>query len=277
MDCWDVMTIPRDRLGEGSRIRVRVLEDADALMIDMARAMADAVVEHTREGRPGCLIVPIGPVGQYRHLSRMVEDEGLDLSGTTMIQMDEFLDDQGDWIDATHPLSFRGFLDREFFATLPPDRAPRPEHRVCPDPKAPERIADRIREVGGVAACFGGIGLNGHLAFNEPEPETSVEQFATSTTRVLDVAPESRAHMAVNLSCALSLIPRRAVTVGMAEILGSRRVRCYANRSWQRGIVRMALHGPLSPSCPASLLRMHPDAELVVSDHVAQPVEVGLR
>lgn len=277
MNLWDVMTIPRERLGEGSRVRVRIAGDAEALMVEMARVMAAEVVENARQGRASCLIVPVGPVGQYRHLARLVTEEGLDLSGTTFIQMDEFLDATGALIAPEHPLSFRGFLDREFFATLPPDKAPRPDQRICPDPIAPDQIADRIRDAGGVDACFGGIGLNGHLAFNEPEPDASVDDFAARSTRVLDVAPASRAHMAVNLSCALALIPDRAVTIGMKEILGARRVRVFANRPWQPGVIRLALHGPLSASCPASLLRLHNDAELVITDEVAQPVEVRLR
>ncbi len=277
MNLWDVMTIPRDRLGEGSRVRVRIAGDAEALMVEMARVMAAEVVENARQGRPTCLIVPVGPVGQYRHLARLVQDEGLDLSGTTLIQMDEFLDASGGLIPPEHPLSFRGFLDREFFATLPPERAPSPERRICPDPTAPDRIGERIRQAGGIDACFGGIGLNGHLAFNEPEPDASVDDFAARSTRVLDVAPASRAHMAVNLSCALALIPTRAVTIGMKEILGARRVRVFANRPWQPGVVRLAVHGPLSARCPASLLRLHEDAELVITDEVAQPVEVRLR
>ncbi|WP_158633558.1 glucosamine-6-phosphate isomerase [Tautonia sociabilis] len=277
MDPWDLMTIPRDLLGAGTRVRVRVAGDPEALMADLARSLAGVVADRTRAGRPSCLIVPVGPVGQYAHLARMAREEGLDLSGTTIIQMDEYLDPSGRLIDPSHPMSFRGFLNREFYAQLPPDRAPRPEALVCPDPADPGQVGARIRAIGGVDACFGGIGLNGHVAFNEPEPDAMPDEFATRGTRVVDVAPESRAHMAVNLSCALDVIPRRAVTIGMAEILGSRLVRLYANRPWQRGVVRLAVHGPISAACPASLLGLHPDAEVVVSDHVAEPVEVGLR
>jgi glucosamine-6-phosphate deaminase len=115
-----------------------------------------------------------------------------------------------------------------------------------------------------------------HLAFNEPE-DVDVDEFATRPTRVLAIAPESRAHMAINLSCALDLIPRRAVTVGMTEILAARRLSIHANRPWQCGIVRQALHGPVTPLCPASYLRRHPDARLTVADFVAEPREVCLR
>jgi glucosamine-6-phosphate deaminase len=271
------MTIPRDRLGEGSKVRVRVGGDAEALAVDMARAMAEVVSERSRIGKSACLIVPVGPVGQYAYLSRMVRDEGLDLSGTTFILMDEFLAGPRRWIEESDPLSFRGFIHRAFFDLLPSDRAPKAENRIVPDPEAPERVGEAIRARGGVDACFGGIGLNGHVAFNEPEPEATVPEFATRGTRIVAVASESRAHMAVNLSCALELIPRGAVTVGMAEILGARSIRLYANRPWQRGVVRLAVHGPMSAGCPASLLQMHPDAEVIASDFVAEPAEVALR
>ncbi|WP_145276405.1 sugar phosphate isomerase family [Tautonia plasticadhaerens] len=271
------MAIPRGRLGEGSNVRVRVVGDAEALAVDMARAMAGVVSDRAKAGKAACLIVPVGPVGQYEHLVRMVRDEGLDLSATTFILMDEFLAGPGRWIEASDPLSFRGFVERAFFDLLPGDRAPRPGNRIVPDPEAPELVGEGIRARGGVDACFGGIGLNGHVAFNEPEPGATVPEFATRGTRVVAVAPESRAHMAVNLSCALELIPGAAVTVGMAEILGARMIRLYANRPWQRGVVRMAVHGPASASCPASLMQMHPDAEIVASDFVAEPTEVALR
>ncbi len=269
-------TILRNPLGRGTTVRLRVGKDAEALALDMAEALAAIVQENNTAGRPSCLIVPVGPVGQYAHLARIISTERLDMSRTSLINMDEFLDDSGQWIDPQHPLSFRGFMDREFYSKLPVDLTISPENRIFPDPDQPEALADIIQERGGVEACFGGIGLNGHLAFNEPE-DISTEEFVKRPTRVLKIAPESRAHMAVNLSGPLDLIPRRAVTVGMLEILAARRLRFYANRPWQRGIVRVALHRPVSPLCPASYLQTHPDAELVVTEEVAEPLEIGLR
>jgi glucosamine-6-phosphate deaminase len=169
-------------------------------------------------------------------------------------------------------------MDRAFYNRLPARAHFLPENRVFPDPADPSALARLIADRGGVDVCFGGIGLNGHLAFNEPEgADVDVEEFAGRPARVLAIAPESRAHMAVNLSCALDLIPRRAVTVGMSEILGARRLSIHANRPWQCGIVRQALHGPVTPRCPASYLRRHRDAWLTVADFVAEPREVCLR
>jgi glucosamine-6-phosphate deaminase len=276
MDPWRLMAIPRDGLGRGTAVRVRVGGDAEELAVLMAEEMADLIRRANRDDRPACAIVPVGPVGQYAHLARIIAEEGLDCSRVTFINMDEFLDDRGGWIDPGHPLSFRGFMDRAFYDLLPAGSAFRPENRVFPDPGDPAALGAVIADRGGVDVGFGGIGLNGHLAFNEPEA-VGVDEFAARPTRVLAIAPESRAHMAVNLSCALDLIPRRAVTVGMREILASRRLSLYANRPWQCGVVRLALHGEVTPLCPASYLRRHPDAQLTVADFVAEPREVVLR
>ncbi len=276
MDVWQLMEIPRARLGLGSPVRVRVGGDPASLMRDMAGTMAGIIRENNRQGKPTCLIVPVGPVGQYEPLARIIREEPLDCRNVTFLNMDEFLDDADHPISGDHPLSFRGFMQRGFYDHLPPETGFRRENRLFPDPERPEAVAAAIAERGGVDACFGGIGLNGHIAFNEPE-QVDPETFATRPTRVLTLDPVSRAHMAVNLSCAIDLIPTRAVTVGMREILGARRILLYANRPWQRGVVRQVAHGPVSASCPASLIQRHPAAELIVADFVADAPEVRLQ
>jgi glucosamine-6-phosphate deaminase len=151
---------------------------------------------------------------------------------------------------------------------------------VFPDPLGPGRIQRLIDKRGGVDACFGGIGINGHIAFNEPpEPGQSmpVEDFAALPTRVLSLSRETRTINSVTVGGEISIVPQRAITVGMKEILASRRLRFYCNRPWQRAVVRRVLHGPLTSACPASLLRTHPDAELTVADYVAELPNIQLR
>jgi glucosamine-6-phosphate deaminase len=197
-----------------------------------------------------------------------------------LVNMDEYLDEQDRWVDLDHPLGFRGYMQRTFYDFLDPALAPRPENRVFPDPGQCRAIERRIAERGGADACFGGIGINGHVAFNEPpEPgqACSVEAFAALPTRVLDLSRETRTINAVTVGGELSVVPRRAVTVGMREILASRRLRFYCNRPWQQGVIRRVLHGPLTAACPASLLRRHRDAEITVADFVAELPDIRLR
>ena len=277
MDLWSLMRIPPADLGRGTSVRVRIGGDVDALARDMAGEMATLIRENGRAGKSTCAIVPVGPVGQYGHLARIIAEEPVDCSRVTFINMDEYLDDEGDLIDPGHPLSFRGFMQRGFYDLLPAGVNFREENRIFPDPRDCASVQRVIDDRGGVDVCFGGIGLNGHLAFNEPEEAMDVEEFGRLPTRTLANALESRAHMAINLSCSLDLIPSRAVTVGMREILASRRLSFYANRVWQRGVVRQLLHGPVTPHFPASYLQRHPDAHLAVADFVADAQEVRLQ
>ncbi len=137
-----------------------------------------------------------------------------------------------------------------------------------------------IDERGGVDACFGGIGINGHIAFNEP-PEPGAEltngEFAALPTRVLPLSRETRTINAHTVGGSLDVIPHQCITVGMREILASRRLRFYCNRPWQSGVVRRVLHGPISADCPASLLRTHADACLTITSQVAGRPEIRLR
>jgi glucosamine-6-phosphate deaminase len=278
----DYLAIPAEELGRGQPVRVRVLGDSASVADDMARAMADVIREAQAQGRGATLIVPVGPVDQFPVLARMVNAERLSLRDVVIINMDEYLTDGGDdeWVPADHPLSFRGFMDRQFYGLLDADLAPPPENRVFPDPREPAAIGRLIDRRGGVDACFGGIGINGHLAFNEPpEPGEvmSVEKFAELPTRALNLARETRTINAVTVGGDIAVVPRRCVTVGMKEILTARKLRFYCNRPWQAGVVRRALHGPVTPACPASLMRLHSDAVLSVAEYVAARPAVRLR
>jgi glucosamine-6-phosphate deaminase len=224
--------------------------------------------------------VPVGPVDQFPVLAERINRERCDCRDVMFINMDEYLTPDDRWVDIDHPLSFRGFMNRKFYDLVDPEVAPRPENRVFPDPRDPEAVQRAIDRRGGVDACFGGIGINGHIAFNEPpEPGESmpVEDFAALPTRVLSLSRETRTINSVTVGGEISIVPRRAVTVGMKEILASRRLRFYCNRPWQRAVVRRVLHGPLTSACPASLLRTHPDAELAVADYVAELPDIRLR
>ena len=78
--------------------------------------------------------------------------------------MDEYLTDEDVWIDIEHPLSFRGFMNRLFYDRVNPELAPRHANRVFPDPFDRDAIRQLIDMRGGVDVCFGGIGINGHIA-----------------------------------------------------------------------------------------------------------------
>jgi len=276
----EYLTIGPDKLGKGVPVKFRTCGDMEALADDMARVMAETVAQARRKGRNATLIIPVGPVDQFPVLAQMINRQRLDWRDVMLINMDEYLTDDDQWVAMDHPLSFRRFMNVKFYDLLDPELAPRPENRVFPDPAHPGAVQDLIDERGGVDVCFGGIGINGHMAFNEPpEPgeSMSVEEFAALPTRALSLSRETRTINSVTVGGEMSVIPSRAVTVGMKEILASRRLRFYCNRPWQRAVMRRALYGPVTPACPASLLRTHADAELAVADYVAELPDIRLR
>jgi glucosamine-6-phosphate deaminase len=279
--CWpDYLTVPAERLGDGLDVTVATVEGIDGVARHMAHAMLDVITEAQREGRAATLIVPVGPVDQFPVLAEQINAEKIDCRDVMLINMDEYLTDDDQWIAVDHPLSFRGFMDRKFYDLIEDSLAPEPANRVFPDPNRCREIQQMIDERGGVDACFGGIGINGHIAFNEPpEPGENVshETFAARPTRVLSLSRETRTINSVTVGGEISIVPRRAITVGMAEILASHRLRFYCNRPWQRAVVRRVLHGPITAACPASLLRTHEDATLTIADFVAEPPEIDLR
>ena len=277
---YDYLTIPAAELGRGTAVRVRALGDMASLARDLADAMKHEIVTARRAGRAATLIVPVGPVDQFPVLAQAINDERIDCRDVMLINMDEYLTDDDRFVPLDHPLSFRGYMDRAFYELIDPALAPRPEHRVFPDPRDCTAVPRLIAARGGVDACFGGIGINGHIAFNEPpEPGVtmSVEAFADLPTRVLPLSRETRTVNSVTVGGEIGLIPQRAVTVGMKEILAARRLRFYCNRPWQSAVVRRVLHGPITAACPASLLRRHADAMISVADYVAAPPNIRLR
>ena len=277
---FDYLKVPATDLGRGTPVRVRVLGDMASIAHDLAVAIREELLAAQRRRGAATLIVPVGPVDQFPLLARMINEERIDCRDVMLINMDEYLTPDDEFVPPDHPLSFRGYMDRAFYQLLDSGLAPRAANRVFPEPRDDGTLQRLIAQRGGVDACFGGIGINGHIAFNEPpEPGESVtvEEFARLSTRALPLSRETCTINSVTVGGEIGVVPRRAVTVGMKEILAARRLRFYCNRPWQSAVVRQVLHGPITAACPASLLRLHPDATITVADFVARPPDIQLR
>jgi len=279
----DPLKIAKDRIGKNSRIPVEILPDNDSLI---ARFAADLLQEYLAAKAAGrervVFIVPVGPVGQYEILADRCNQEKISLRDLVVINMDEYLTPDGrEFIPLSDPLSFRRHMEEHFYRHLNSQLAPPADHRIFPQPLALSRVPEIIARFGGCDACFGGIGITGHVAFNDPpEPgeKTSLEEFRNLPTRVVRLSRETRLINSVT-ACRgnIDRIPALAVTVGMKEILECRKVRIYLNRLWQSAIVRKILHGPVTPAVPGSLLQNHPDVRFVLTDSVADLPEPELK
>lgn len=261
----------RDELVERNpKFPVVVMADNADIFLSMAHEMVDTIVEHNKKGEKTVFICPVGPVGQYPCFVDLVNAENISLKNVWFINMDEYLDDNKEWIDINHPLSFRGFMKRSVYDKIKPELLMPEEQRVFPDPKNPAYVPELIEKLGGVDICFGGIGINGHVAFNEADASMSNEEFLAQKTRVLTITPETRTANAIgDFNGALEDMPHYCVTIGINEIAGARKIRLGCFRNWHRAVVRRALYGEQTADFPVSLLQNHPDINLKITEFVA--------
>jgi len=266
-----IMSIPPEDLGKGTAVKVNITGSPGDLAWDFARTMARIINEHNAAGKPTTMIVPVGPTGQFRRLARICNEDGIHCNNVTLINMDEYCFDDGTAVPPSHPMSFKAFMESEFHDRLDPDKRMKDENKVFPDPAAPHLVQEAIQERGGVDICFGGIGINGHMAFNEPpEPGEPLEDFEHTGTRVINVSRETRVVNSIFAGGDLESVPTKAVTIGMKQILESRAVHMYLDWPWQAAVLRRTVHGPVSARFPASFLQNHPNASITVTEEVAR-------
>jgi glucosamine-6-phosphate deaminase len=244
------------------------LPDPPAVHRTFARTIADEIAADNAGGRPTRLILPVGPTAHYPLLAELCNAERISWRRVRFTTMDEYLDWTGRPLPATHPLSFTGFMQR-FLASLDEPLRPPAGAFVSPDPFDIERVARFIADAGGIDTCYGGIGVHGHVAFNEPPlsrfTQVDEEEFLHSPTRVVPLAAET---VVMNATRAwdgqFGDFPPMAVTVGMREIMAARRVRLFCDGGvWQRHALARAVQGPEGVDYPVSLLRRHPDLAIV--------------
>ena len=253
--------------------RVRVVPDCDTLNREMAREFGDLLAAATQEGRLLTAICPVGPL-DYGFFVKEVLRRGLSCRNLRTINMDEYLDEQDRLIPVSHPLSFRRFMDETFFDLLPAELRPLPENIIFPDPDGLEQVTDLIDEIGGADICWAGFGITGHVAFNDPpamldEPD-DLASFRACKTRKLTISPMSTAQMLMGgTNGNREVLPTRAVTIGMYEMMKSKAFRCTFMRNWHAGLWRAAFLGPVTQEFPGSLLQEHPNLTITMTELAA--------
>jgi glucosamine-6-phosphate deaminase len=276
------LTFSPEELITCSNIPLEVLPDTDSLFAHMARSIADEIQANNLAGKPTRLILPVGPVGQYPLLLNICNQERISWKNVYTFNMDEYCDWQGRPLPPDHPLSFKNYMLTEVFGKL--DQALRiPFDQVqFPDPLDLDSISNKIREIGGIDTCYGGIGYHGHIAFNEP-PNTlysrvSMDEFIGSQTRIVHLNPDTLVMNSIwNTGGNPYGLPSMAVTMGFKDILASRRIRLYCSGgSWQRTVLRVVLLSEPDLDYPVTLLNCHPNLAIISDLDTALPATTSL-
>lgn len=266
-----------EELGVGSTIKLDVSQTEVDIYWKVAIEVLEVIAENNKKGVPTVMVVPYGPLGPYFRLSHLVNKYRISLKNCVFINMDEYLKDDKNYIDINDPLSFRGGMDRIFYSQVDEELNVLPENRIFPDPEHPEKVMEIIEKSGKLDMVFGGVGINGHYAFNEPpEPGEPVdnEEFANRPTRVLKITRETRTINAyMNCGADLNAIPEYCITVGMKEIFMAKKIIMIMPRDWNAAALRKILHGDITASIPCSLFRNHKDAKIyTIAEATKNPI-----
>jgi glucosamine-6-phosphate deaminase len=270
------LRIAADELTEASKIPLTILPDLDGLHEHFARNIGEEIKRNNKLGRVTRLILPVGPIGQYKFLSRISNQERISWKNVYVFNMDEYCDWQGRAIHPEHPLSFKGFM-RNFIGKLDPELRLPEEQLHFPDPLNLDQISCTIQKIGGIDTCYGGIGYHGHIAFNEPPIsrwyKITPDQFRNSLTRIVPLAPETIVMNSIRATGGNPAeLPPMAVTLGMKDIYAARRIRLYCQGGvWQRTVLRIAILGNEDVDYPVTLLQDHPEYKIYTTQDTAKP------
>lgn len=263
----DYYSYSMEELARNSKIPVYAKNSSEEVFRIIADIMADTILEHNREGRNTVFIVPVGPVGQYPFFVERVNRERISLKNVYFFNMDEYMIDENTCIPEDHRLSFRRFMNETVYSKIDEELNIPSSHRFFPIPETREAYTETLRNLGGPDICFGGIGINGHVAFNEADPSLTAQEMAEKETRTLKISAETVTANAIgDLGGAIEDMPRYASTVGMKEILSAKKIVLGVFRPWHRAVVRRASCGEVSAAFPVTLLQNHPDAMILVND-----------
>jgi len=211
--------------------------------------------------RPFVLGLPTGgtPLAMYKRLAERVRAGALSFEHVVTFNMDEYVG-----LPAEHPESYRTYMWQKFFSQI--DIPEAQVHLLDGNAADLEAECDRyeaqIKQFGGIELFVGGVGENGHLAFNEPGSSLR------SRTRLATLNYSTRLANARFFENDLEQVPHRALTVGVGTILEAQEVMILAQGRHKAPAVARALEGEVNPMWPVSALQLHPRS-LIVCDEDA--------
>lgn len=243
-------------------MKVIIEKDYDAISKTTSKIISEIVSEKPN----GILGLATGstPIGAYKELIRMHNEEGLDFSNIKSFNLDEYIG-----LDGSNPSSYRYFMDNELFNHINIKK----ENTYVPDGKVQDVESychdydNMIDEAGSIDVQILGIGPNGHIAFNEPDEELSrgtcivklTEDTINANSRFFDSIDD---------------VPKFAITMGIGTILKAKKIILLANGKGKANAIKCILmDDKISTKIPASFLLLHPDVTIIVDEDAYSEVK----
>lgn len=241
------------------KIPVKIFPNAAQGSKMVAEEIAQLIRDKAAKGQHCVLGMATGntPVLLYKELVRMHREEGLSFKNVVTFNLDEYYPIHKDAYQ-----SYWSFMHRNLFNHIDID----PANIHIPDGNWPKdeikkycaAYEQKLTDLGGVDLQLLGIGLNGHIGFNEP----GSGQF--SRTRLVNLDNTTRIANTYEFEN-LSKVPRMALTMGISNIMQSKRILLMA---WgqKAAIVARSVEGEVTEQVPASILQQHADCTFIIDE-----------
>ncbi len=240
---------------------------------DLSQWAANYVASRINEANPtpehpfvlGC---PTGssPLGMYRALIELYKQGKVSFKNVVTFNMDEYVG-----LPEEHPESYHSFMWNNFFSHID---IPRENVNIlngnAPDPEAEcRRFEEKIAAYGGVDLFMGGVGPDGHIAFNEPGSSL------TSRTRMKTLTQDTIIANSRFFEGNVNLVPKTALTVGVGTVMDARSVLLLVNGHNKARALQHGVEGGISQMWTISALQMHPKAIIVADEDACAELKVS--
>ena len=240
---------------------------------ELSQWAAEHVIKRINEFKPTAshpfvLGLPTGssPEGMYAALVKACKEGRVSFKNVVTFNMDEYVG-----LPENHPESYHSFMARNLF-----------DHVDCPkenihilNGNAEDLEAEcasyeqKIKEAGGIDLFLGGIGPDGHIAFNEPFSSL------TSRTRVKSLTTDTIIANSRFFDNDVTQVPRHALTVGVGTVMDAREVMILVNGHHKARALQAAVEGPVTQAWTISALQQHPHAIIVADEAATDELKVG--
>ncbi len=217
--------------------------------------------------KPYVLGLPTGssPLGTYQELIQLYKEEQVSFENVITFNMDEYVG-----ISESHPESYHYFMWHNFFdhIDIPKANVHILDGNASDLEKECNEYEEKIKDIGGIDLFLGGIGPDGHIAFNEPGSSL------TSRTRVKTLSYDTILANSRFFNNDIKQVPKTALTVGVGTVMDASEVLIIISGFNKARALRQVVEGGISHMWTVSMMQMHQHAIIACDDHATMELQV---
>lgn len=248
-------------------MRVIIEQGYPEVSVWVASYLADKIRSH-QPTTPFVLGLPTGstPLGIYKELIKLHDQKKVSFKNVVTFNMDEYVG-----LPEEHPESYHSFMWNNFFkhVDIPRENVNILNGNASDLEKECAAYESKIRSYGGIDVFLGGVGIDGHIAFNEPGSSLQ------SRTRIKSLTQDTIIANARFFNNDAGQVPRQALTVGVGTIMDSREVIIVANGHSKARALKHAIEGSVNHLWTISALQLHPKALIVCDEDAVVELKVA--